>query len=100
MSAPSLKANEPSMEEILASIRRIISDDQDKKPEPVAPPPPPAPEPAVSEPEDVLDLATVPTGSSALGDVDIEFREVDGLEPLPEFDEPEPEPVVPPPPPA
>ena len=27
MSAPSLKANEPSMEEILASIRRIISED-------------------------------------------------------------------------
>ena len=28
MSAASMKANEPSMEEILASIRRIISDDE------------------------------------------------------------------------
>jgi uncharacterized protein len=35
------KAQEPSMEEILASIRRIIADDDAAK----APPPPPAPEP-------------------------------------------------------
>jgi uncharacterized protein len=36
MSAASLKASEPSMEEILASIRRIISDDQEtmRTPEP------------------------------------------------------------------
>jgi cell pole-organizing protein PopZ len=39
------KAQEPSMEEILASIRRIIADDEPKpalKPEPRAPEPPPA----------------------------------------------------------
>ena len=40
------KAQEPSMEEILASIRRIIADDDASKPakapEPVAPKPPPA----------------------------------------------------------
>ncbi len=59
---------EPSMEEILASIRRIIADDslgtkKDETPA-AAPPPPPAPAPAMVEPEedpdaDVLDLAEV-----------------------------------------
>ncbi len=55
---------EPSIEEILASIRQIISDDDEAAPaasiepepvdvpEPVAPPPPPAPEPK----EDILEL--------------------------------------------
>ncbi|MCX7311238.1 MAG: DUF2497 domain-containing protein [Hyphomicrobiales bacterium] len=50
MSQPA-KAQEPSMEEILASIRRIIADDDTAKPPvakpvaaaPVAPPPPPRP---------------------------------------------------------
>jgi cell pole-organizing protein PopZ len=40
------KSHEPSMEEILASIRRIIADDDAKGPAPAAaiePPPPPAP---------------------------------------------------------
>ncbi len=57
------KAQEPSMEEILASIRRIIADD-DGKPskaaEPTAPkaaapppPPPPPPKPAVNTQQDV-----------------------------------------------
>ena len=46
------KAHEPSMEEILASIRRIIADDQAAKPAEIAP----VPEP---EPDDVLDLAEV-----------------------------------------
>ena len=46
------KAHEPSMEEILASIRRIIADDQAAKPVEIAP----VPEP---EPDDVLDLAEV-----------------------------------------
>ncbi|TXN57209.1 DUF2497 domain-containing protein, partial [Methylobacterium sp. WL18] len=40
------------MEEILASIRRIIADDQAAKPAEIAP----SPEP---EPDDVLDLAEV-----------------------------------------
>ena len=42
MSSASARAQEPSMEEILASIRRIISDDQDVKPEAKAPEPEPA----------------------------------------------------------
>src|SRR6266498_2900958 len=55
------KAQEPSMEEILASIRRIIADDDTKpaakpeaRPEPAAakapPPPPPPPKPAPPPP--------------------------------------------------
>jgi cell pole-organizing protein PopZ len=58
------------MEEILASIRRIIADDQEsaaKAPEPAfhkpAPAPKPAPEPVALpevDEEDVLDLATLP----------------------------------------
>jgi hypothetical protein len=48
------KSQEPSMEEILASIRRIIADD-DAKPSPAAPavspePPPPPPPPAAAPP--------------------------------------------------
>jgi len=53
----SAKAQEPSMEDILASIRRIISDDDTKakapepaKPAPVAAPRPAAPPPRVSSP--------------------------------------------------
>ena len=42
MSQPA-KAQEPSMEEILASIRRIIADDDTAKPAAAAPPPPPRP---------------------------------------------------------
>jgi uncharacterized protein len=43
------KAQEPSMEEILASIRRIIADDE-AKPAAVAPQPAPAPPPRAPEP--------------------------------------------------
>jgi uncharacterized protein len=43
------KAQEPSMEEILASIRRIIADDE-AKPAAAAPAPAPAPAPRASEP--------------------------------------------------
>jgi hypothetical protein len=63
--AQAAKAQEPSMEEILASIRRIIADDEAKPPAPAAarpapppapeaaapPPPPPEPEPPPPEPE-------------------------------------------------
>lgn len=58
---------EPSIEEILASIRQIISDDDDEKdgpveaapapaPKPPEPTPPPAPEPTPPLVEDVLEL--------------------------------------------
>jgi uncharacterized protein len=56
MNQPAAKGQEPSMEEILASIRRIIADDDTTKPErpePAAPKPAaaaPPPSPAVPEP--------------------------------------------------
>lgn len=68
-------SQEPTMEEILASIRRIISeDDAPAEPEAAAPPPPP-PEPVYEAPvdDDVLELT-------------------DPMEPEPAY-EPEPEPL-------
>ena len=65
MSAANPKTQEPSMEEILASIRRIIADDQEAPkaaaPKPAVPPPPAPAPPAGPEPvaEDVLELADV-----------------------------------------
>jgi cell pole-organizing protein PopZ len=51
MGSASLKVTEPSMEDILASIRRIIADDQEA-------PHPPEPEELVSSPlKNVLDIA-------------------------------------------
>lgn len=52
------KPSEPSMEEILASIRRIISDDEAKPGEAAAPAPEaaPEPEPLAAIDDDVLDL--------------------------------------------
>jgi uncharacterized protein len=51
------KAQEPTMEEILASIRRIIADDDTSKPAPKGaepvPPPPSAPPPVAQRPEPV-----------------------------------------------
>jgi cell pole-organizing protein PopZ len=87
------KAQEPSMEEILASIRRIIADDdgakpaakpEAKAPEPAAkapPPPPPKPAPAPAPPAG---------GGMKQDDIDAMLA---GL------DEAEPEPPPPPPPP-
>lgn len=103
------KANEPSMEEILASIRRIIADDEKPaetppapEPEPVALAPEPAPEPPVPEPEpedDVLDLGAeasrveepVAEAAPAPAD-DIEFAETQHAAP-PEPPAPEPQPA-------
>ncbi len=51
MGSSSLKVNEPSMEDILASIRRIISDDQE------VPPPSEPHEPSSSSLKNVLDIA-------------------------------------------
>ena len=80
------KAHEPSMEEILASIRRIIADDdaaKPPKPEPVAAkpaaPPPPAAKPPVPEP------------------VAMSQDDIDAM--LSSFDQPAPTPPPPPPPP-
>jgi cell pole-organizing protein PopZ len=90
------KAQEPSMEEILASIRRIIADDdtkpaakpEAKAPEPKAPPPPP-PKPAPAPPP--------PAAAMKQDDIDAMLAGLDepaAPEPPPPPPEPEPEPEV------
>jgi len=76
-------APEPTMEEILASIRRIISEDEapaadttpaEPEPEPVAaaqPAPIPEPEPEAEPAEDVLELTErVDSSSEGVGDIE------------------------------
>jgi cell pole-organizing protein PopZ len=76
------KPSDPSMEDILASIRRIIADDQAKAAETAKPEPEPPPA------EDVLDLgpslrAAPPAAASYdQDDVDLMFRETDEPETL------------------
>ena len=87
MAAEKTPEQEPSIEEILASIRQIISDDEDKDGDaPVAAEPPPAPEPVfepapvVQEPEigeeedDVLEL-TDPIVEKAPAPIEIDLQE-------------------------
>ncbi|MFY8208308.1 pole-organizing protein PopZ [Caulobacter sp. BE264] len=91
------QSQEPTMEEILASIRRIISeDDAPAEPAAEAAPPPPEPEPEpepVSFDDDVLELTDPITPEPELppletvGDIDIYSPP-----------EPEPEPAYTPPP--
>lgn len=103
--------NEPTMEEILASIRKIISEDsppQDEaaetpaEPEPVAEPEPapvvePEPffaeEPAPAEEEDLLELTPEMEQETSVAEDDIAFGDMD--EPAQE-PEPEPAPYLPP----
>jgi cell pole-organizing protein PopZ len=92
------------MEEILASIRRIIADDQDGARQASARAPEPAP-----EPDDVLDLADLepplPAARLDFEHEDVSFRDADNqidFDAIPIDDEPEPEPFfepAPPPPP-
>ncbi len=96
------KPSEPSMEEILASIRRIISDDEAKPAEEAAAPqvaPEPEPAPVAAIDDDVLDLgaeaalvaapAPVPPAVFA-EDSDVAFLEEEPVAVLP------PEPSAPP----
>lgn len=59
------KVQEPSMEEILASIRRIIADDEAKPPAPASPPAPP---PAAAKPAEKL-AAPAPAAKPAMTDI-------------------------------
>ena len=92
-------SQEPTMEEILASIRRIISeDDAPAEPAAEAAPPPPAPEPEPEPEDDILELtdpiAPEPEPEPELpplesvGDIDVYSPPA-----------PEPEPAYTPPPP-
>jgi uncharacterized protein len=103
MSSANPKVQEPSMEEILASIRRIIADDQDgARAAPSAAPARPLPPPPVID--DVLDLADLQPAPAApkleLEHEDVSFREsgdqVD-FDAIGIDDEPAPEPPAPPP---
>jgi hypothetical protein len=64
--AQSANTQEPTMEEILASIRRIISEDGDDEgkaaapaPKPAAAKPAPPPEPEADEEDDILELTDI-----------------------------------------
>lgn len=88
---PGQQTAEPSMEEILASIRKIIADDSlgTKKDEfaPAAPAPAPVtvePEPVDDTDADVLDLAEVATVAPQPGD-DVLIGAPDPAEDLPDF---------------
>ncbi len=112
------KAQEPSMEEILASIRRIIADDETKpaKPEPVAAapapppvverappprpvePPRPAPPPVAAQPEPVADVLDLTEAMAAVPPAPAQpsssFRTIDGESDVVFSDRPpEPEPI-------
>jgi cell pole-organizing protein PopZ len=83
------KAPEPSMEEILASIRRIIADDDAVKP---APKPAPKPEPApvkAAPPPPAPPAASTPMGQD---DIDALLAGFDDAAAAEETPEPEPEP--------
>jgi cell pole-organizing protein PopZ len=87
MSEPNVQ--EPTMEEILASIRRIISEDEPGEAAPAAEAAAPAPEP---EPE-----AEPEPGPEPFVEAEAEEEVLDLTEPLPEPQaepEPEPEPVM------
>jgi uncharacterized protein len=102
------KVQEPSMEEILASIRRIIADDDASKtpqraPEPPKPapraaaPPPPAPEPEPMEPEVE---APEPVDEAGEQDQNADILDLTESMEAPSFsNEPEPAPEPSPPPP-
>ncbi len=111
------KSQEPSMEEILASIRRIIADDDATKtaprapeapkaelpPQPSYPPSPPPPQfepdpiPAVvetaAEPSDILDLTE--TMAASVPQPNPQFRTIDGTSDV-GFDEAGDRPAAPP----
>jgi uncharacterized protein len=80
---------EPTMEEILASIRRIISEDDAPAEAAAAPEPEPAPVEEAPAEDDVLELTDPiepPAPVESMGDIDVYSPE------------PEPEPAPPPPP--
>jgi uncharacterized protein len=95
----SAKAQEPSMEEILASIRRIIADDDAGKaakpaepappPKPVAAPPPvaaapkPAPTPPPPRPAPPSARMTPPPAANSQNDIDAMLAELAPVKPAP-----------------
>jgi cell pole-organizing protein PopZ len=75
------KAQEPSMEEILASIRRIIADDDAAKtPAKAAEPKPPAPQPAARP---AAPAAPAPSAANSQDDIDAMFGSLDAPDTAP-----------------
>ena len=98
-------SQEPTMEEILASIRRIISEDDapadtvsESEPEVVSTPAAPEPVAAAAEPEpeeevlDLVDPLPAPSAAETHGDLDVFTAPTPAAAAEPTF-EPEPEPV-------
>ena len=91
------KAQEPSMEEILASIRRIIADEDTGKPKPAASAPAPKPpQPAIvaAKPPAPPPPKPAPAPVNNQSDIDAMLADIDAPKPVPK-----PAAVVPPPPP-
>ena len=85
----SAKAQEPSMEEILASIRRIIADDETGKPPPkAAPPAAAAPPPPATVPPPQPAAAAPPAADMTQSDIDAMIARLDAP---PGGENPEPE---------
>lgn len=94
-------SQEPTMEEILASIRRIISEDDAPAEPEAAPAPPPAPEPVYEAPveDDVLELTDPispvpePEPVESVGDLDVYSPAAPEPEPAPVYTPPAPAPA-------
>jgi cell pole-organizing protein PopZ len=89
------KAQEPSMEEILASIRRIIADDDASKParlpEPAAPKPPPAAA-VPARPAPPPPPPPPPAAVNRQSDIDAMLADLDKPKPAPKVEPPKPAP--------
>ncbi len=82
----SAKAQEPSMEEILASIRRIIADDDaGKAAKPAEPASPPKPAPVAAPPPPVAAAAPkpAPPAANSQNDIDAMLAELEPAKPAP-----------------
>jgi cell pole-organizing protein PopZ len=87
------KAQEPSMEEILASIRRIIADDDASKPaQPAAPKPPPA---AAVPARPAPPPPPPPAAVNKQSDIDAMLADLDKPKPAPKVEPPRPAPPPP-----
>ena len=79
----SAKAQEPSMEEILASIRRIIADDETAKPAAAAPKPAPSPPPMPPRPAAMPPRAPIapspPPRPAAVQPPPMDQRDIDAM---------------------
>jgi uncharacterized protein len=94
------KAQEPSMEEILASIRRIIADDDASKPKAAEPPKPaprpmPPPRPVQIEPKEpeIAEAPAVPVIGEDVQDQESDILDLTESMAAPSFSEPAPAPA-------